>query len=644
MGAYEDFVDATNAFVVWFRSVKQPPQKPTSSELEMLPARWTSGPSTVREVHDSLKAKRAAGYTSVLGLVFLLALILSQPCYATDTACHAAGLTQYVGKYLPAQWNNEGFIDIRIREGSLMFAPPFWRPARLLVPIGQDLFQLENFKERQFHFLRDDEGCVFALSTTGTPFPGQLQRVSPTTALPLELLQQGKIQEAMPELLRQSSRDPKKLVEIGREMLGIPTQIPNARSYLEALRLAFPGDADVLVAVADAQIAEGNRGAARLSLRAAREADPKSNDAMRDLEMLGEIASTENAGWRLPFRLDDVFKSTSQAEIHSVVNEWAKRDLSVDSLQVSSLEKISVNGQSFELKVVVHKIHGVKHVGVILLPEGARKGKTPILMEAKGVSWSFFPLEVPNGLTLADVMGEDLGKFIVVAPGYRGEEVVAGGKSYKSEGDPWDAFDGATDDLLGMLNVALTLPEADSSHICVFGHSRGGTVALLAGIRDGRIRCVATWAAPTDWFQLMGKHGWSVEELVADALRHKSERSTGGQYVGFFFKPALDGSQSLQQLKMHMIASSPLYFADRLPLTQVHYGIDDDWVPERNGRELLLASQKANKPKECREAFFHPDAGHDQDVVVTPKQTREFILRASGLASEPFPTAGISCK
>src|SRR4029077_16843740 len=112
----------------------------------------------------------------------------------------------------------------------------------------------------------------------------------------------------------------------------------------------------------------------------------------------------------------------------------------------------------------------------------------------------------------------------------------------------------------------------------------------------------------------------------------------------FFFQRALDGSQSLQQVKMHMIASSPLYFADRLPLTQVHYGIDDDWVPEHNGRELFVAWQKANKPKECLEALFHPDAGHDQDVVVTPKQTREFILRASGLASEPFPTAGISCK
>jgi BlaI family penicillinase repressor len=46
--------------------VKQPPQKPTASELEILRVLWTRGPSTVREVLDSLNEKRATGYTSVL--------------------------------------------------------------------------------------------------------------------------------------------------------------------------------------------------------------------------------------------------------------------------------------------------------------------------------------------------------------------------------------------------------------------------------------------------------------------------------------------------------------------------------------------------------------------------------------------------
>ena len=60
------FVDTTNIFVVQSLSMKQPPQKPTAAELEILRVLWTRGPSTVREVHDTLQEKKAMGYTSVL--------------------------------------------------------------------------------------------------------------------------------------------------------------------------------------------------------------------------------------------------------------------------------------------------------------------------------------------------------------------------------------------------------------------------------------------------------------------------------------------------------------------------------------------------------------------------------------------------
>src|SRR5580658_5236167 len=46
--------------------MKQAPPRPTASELEILRVLWLRGPSTVREVHDSLKETRAMGYTSVL--------------------------------------------------------------------------------------------------------------------------------------------------------------------------------------------------------------------------------------------------------------------------------------------------------------------------------------------------------------------------------------------------------------------------------------------------------------------------------------------------------------------------------------------------------------------------------------------------
>ena len=67
------FVDTTNVFVVQSLPMQPEPHKPTVSELEILRVLWARGPSTVREVHDSLKEKRTLGYTTVLKLLQIMA-------------------------------------------------------------------------------------------------------------------------------------------------------------------------------------------------------------------------------------------------------------------------------------------------------------------------------------------------------------------------------------------------------------------------------------------------------------------------------------------------------------------------------------------------------------------------------------------
>jgi len=52
--------------------MKQTPQRPTASELEILRVLWTRGPSTVREVHESLSEKKSLGYTTVLKLLQIM--------------------------------------------------------------------------------------------------------------------------------------------------------------------------------------------------------------------------------------------------------------------------------------------------------------------------------------------------------------------------------------------------------------------------------------------------------------------------------------------------------------------------------------------------------------------------------------------
>ncbi len=46
--------------------------KPTAAELEILHVLWESGPSTVRQVHDAVTAKRPVGYTTVLKLLQIM--------------------------------------------------------------------------------------------------------------------------------------------------------------------------------------------------------------------------------------------------------------------------------------------------------------------------------------------------------------------------------------------------------------------------------------------------------------------------------------------------------------------------------------------------------------------------------------------
>lgn len=52
--------------------MKRTPPKPTSSELEILHVLWNRGPSTVREVLDSLNEKKSMGYTGVLKLLQIM--------------------------------------------------------------------------------------------------------------------------------------------------------------------------------------------------------------------------------------------------------------------------------------------------------------------------------------------------------------------------------------------------------------------------------------------------------------------------------------------------------------------------------------------------------------------------------------------
>jgi dipeptidyl aminopeptidase/acylaminoacyl peptidase len=151
---------------------------------------------------------------------------------------------------------------------------------------------------------------------------------------------------------------------------------------------------------------------------------------------------------------------------------------------------------------------------------------------------------------------------------------------------------------------------------------------MLTGIRDKRIDCVVNWSGPTDWFYAMGTEGWREQELWSEALRTRANtQQTGGQNVERFLKRAIDGDAGLEDVRHRMIASSPLYFAHRLPRSQHHYGLEDTSVPVRNARELIAQLRRQKVPASRYEAFIYPGQGHDTDRLLAPIKSRDFIVR-----------------
>jgi predicted transcriptional regulator len=49
------------------------PPRPTDGELEILTVLWSRGASTVREIHETIAARRPAQYTTVLKLLQIMA-------------------------------------------------------------------------------------------------------------------------------------------------------------------------------------------------------------------------------------------------------------------------------------------------------------------------------------------------------------------------------------------------------------------------------------------------------------------------------------------------------------------------------------------------------------------------------------------
>lgn len=155
-------------------------------------------------------------------------------------------------------------------------------------------------------------------------------------------------------------------------------------------------------------------------------------------------------------------------------------------------------------------------------------------------------------------------------------------------------------------------------------------MALLVGERDDRIDCVVNWAGPAEWFGSMGTFGWSLQEQVEWALWERWGPGHGwgssDQFIDWYLRePIARGAPGLKETRHQILASSPLYFLETLPATEMHYGTEDRSVPVANAHALVRAHAALGIASVPFEVYFQEGAGHDMPYPRAHHASRKFL-------------------
>lgn len=329
----------------------------------------------------------------------------------------------------------------------------------------------------------------------------------------------------------------------------------------------------------------------------------------------------------LEAELDTMFLPPTDAEMDVVRADWAGRDYSAVGARLELAEELALAGATANLRIVSHTVGGVRHYGAIIVPDGdAAEGSLPILAYLHGGE---------NGVSIADIqiaafaLGELRDSFVYVIPSFRSEPLRYGDSIWVSEGNSshWD-YD--VDDALALVNVAIeTVPEAKPDSINLFGGSRGGGVALLAGVRDERIARIVTFFGPTyfldDW----------VREIAREAALRMPRRLTGVAHLdSTIVQPFFRGHLDRADARLALVRRSSALFAADLPSVQLHHGTVDATVDVSQAEALIERMEALGRGAPDFEAYIYDGGGHDILGL------RESIPRAVAFLARALGTRG----
>jgi hypothetical protein len=295
------------------------------------------------------------------------------------------------------------------------------------------------------------------------------------------------------------------------------------------------------------------------------------------------------------------YRTIDDKDINSILEIWHNRDLSPKKVTVIVDEVV----ESSRLLIVEHTVFDNVHYGAILLPNSLRIRNMPVLVLPTGLNQANPNINIDNYVRSGYAQNEPFSNLIKIIPAFRGRVIHYKKKKYLASGDFCDAYDGATDDTIALVNVAASLfPEANFGQVLVYGASRGGNVGLLMAARDDRVNTVISDMAPVDFYR---------EDL---------KEAYGEQYLCQFLR-----GKTLLQARERMLASSPLYFKPNINLQRahIHHGAADEVVPVWNSEKVTAHLEKYNIKVS---KHIYPECGHSGGCLYQKTQHSKHFRNA----------------
>ena len=349
------------------------------------------------------------------------------------------------------------------------------------------------------------------------------------------------------------------------------------------------------------------------------------NPGTQTVLVAGGLAATAVNAYAIDLEaeLDVLFAPPTAAEIAAVRADWADRDVSPSGLTIELTEAYSLFGSPATLRVVSHVVGEARHYGAIVAPKSRRAASLPVLMYLHGGESG---VDVDDVQFLAFGLGELRDSFVYVVPSFRSEPLRYGDREWVSTG-PGGHWDHDVDDTLALLNVALALtPQATPEGLSLVGASRGGGVALLAGIRDKRIENIVTLFGPTDFFD-----DW-VREIVREAALGMPRQLTGVAHMdSTLIQPYMGGRIDLPRVRLELVRRSAVLFAEDLPALQLHHGDVDETVSISQAHAMIRVMEELGREPPDFEAFIYEGGGHEIfDLSGAIPRAVGFLRRALG--------------